>query len=138
MRIINPEILGYRAIAVDLSDSRPDTRRDGAAHRIFVEEATLTLRHLKAKEAIGRRRSTINQSLARRAGQRHLARTARPGSRPSSHLQRARPDSGNPGRPLMSELVEAINEQSGHRSTKFTAISRSPTRIGAKGVSFRG
>ena len=53
VRIINPEILGYGAIAVDLGDSRAEYT-DATARRVetLLEEATLTLKHLKAKEAI--------------------------------------------------------------------------------------
>jgi K+-sensing histidine kinase KdpD len=53
VRSIDPEILGYGAIAVDLGDSRSEiiettTRRV----ETLLDEATVTLKHLKAKEAI--------------------------------------------------------------------------------------
>jgi K+-sensing histidine kinase KdpD len=60
VRIINPEILGYGAIAIDLGDSRAEYT-DATARRVetLLEEATLTLKHLKAKEAIEQATSTI-------------------------------------------------------------------------------
>jgi K+-sensing histidine kinase KdpD len=53
VRIVDPEILGYGAIAVDLGDARGENA-DITARRVekLLEEATLTLKHLKAKEAI--------------------------------------------------------------------------------------
>jgi len=59
VRIINPEILGYGAIAIDLGDSRAEYT-DATARRVetLLEEATLTLKHLKAKEAI--EQATLN------------------------------------------------------------------------------
>jgi K+-sensing histidine kinase KdpD len=60
VRVIAPEILGYGAIAVELGDSLPGESTETVAQRIatLLEEATLTLKHLKAKEAI--ERATIN------------------------------------------------------------------------------
>ena len=59
VRVIAPEILGYGAIAVELGDSLGE-HTDVIARRVgtLLEEATLTLRHLKTKEAI--EQATIN------------------------------------------------------------------------------
>jgi K+-sensing histidine kinase KdpD len=59
VRVIAPEILGYGAIAVELGDS-PGEGTAVVAQRIetMLEEATLTFKHLKVKEAI--EQATIN------------------------------------------------------------------------------
>jgi K+-sensing histidine kinase KdpD len=54
VRVIVPQLLGYGAIAVELADSLPGEGTEAVAQRVamLLEEATLTLKHLKAKEAI--------------------------------------------------------------------------------------
>jgi len=54
VRVIVPQLLGYGAIAVELADGPPGEGREAVAQRVvmLLEEATLTLKHLKAKEAI--------------------------------------------------------------------------------------
>jgi K+-sensing histidine kinase KdpD len=54
VRVIVPQLLGYGAIAVELADSLPGEGAEAVAQRVvmLLEEATLTLKHLKAKEAI--------------------------------------------------------------------------------------
>jgi len=60
VRVIAPEILGYGAIAVELGHSLPGEGTGAVAQRVasLLEEAMLTLKHLKVKEAIGQ--ATIN------------------------------------------------------------------------------
>lgn len=59
IRVIAPDILGYGAIAVELGDSAPE-RVGAIAHRVeaLLDEAIVTLKHLKVKEAI--EQATIN------------------------------------------------------------------------------
>jgi K+-sensing histidine kinase KdpD len=54
LRVIVPQLLGYGAIAIELADSLPGEGTEAVAQRVamLLEEATLTLKHLKAKEAI--------------------------------------------------------------------------------------
>jgi K+-sensing histidine kinase KdpD len=54
VRVIVPQLLGYGAIAIELADSLPGEGMEAVAQRVamLLEEATLTLKHLKAKEAI--------------------------------------------------------------------------------------
>jgi K+-sensing histidine kinase KdpD len=53
VKIIVPEILGYSAIAIELGHGSGALVRSVAMHvEALLEEATVTLKHLKAKEAI--------------------------------------------------------------------------------------
>jgi K+-sensing histidine kinase KdpD len=54
VRVIVPQLLGYGAIAIELADNLPGEGTEAVAQRVamLLEEATLTLKHLKAKEAI--------------------------------------------------------------------------------------
>jgi K+-sensing histidine kinase KdpD len=59
VKIIVPEILGYSAIAIELGYGSGALVRSVAKHvEALLEEATVTLKHLKAKEAI--EQATIN------------------------------------------------------------------------------
>jgi len=60
VRVIVPQILGYGAIAIELADGIPGEGSEAVAQRVamLLEEATLTLKHLNAKEAI--EQATIN------------------------------------------------------------------------------
>jgi K+-sensing histidine kinase KdpD len=59
IKTIMPEILGYGAIAIELGYGSPALVRTVAKHvETLIGEATVTLKHLKAKEAIAQ--ATIN------------------------------------------------------------------------------
>jgi two-component system, OmpR family, sensor histidine kinase KdpD len=135
VRSIHPEILGYGAIAVDLGDSR-GANAETTARRVekLLEEATLTLKHLKAKEAI--EQATLNY-------QTEVLRDALVGS--VSHELRT-PLATILGScsvlnriPVIQadrqsrELVEAINEQAGQLDNEIRNLLDA-TRISAKGV----
>jgi K+-sensing histidine kinase KdpD len=135
VRIINPEILGYGAIAVDLGDSRAEYA-DATARRVetLLEEATLTLKHLKAKEAIETATLNYQTEVLRDAligGVSHELRTPLAtivGS--CSVLNRiAAIKSDRQSR----ELVEAINEQASQLDNEIRNLLDA-TRISAKGV----
>jgi K+-sensing histidine kinase KdpD len=135
VRIINPEILGYGAIAVDLGDSRAEYT-DATARRVetLLEEATLTLKHLKAKEAIETATLNYQTEVLRDAligGVSHELRTPLAtivGS--CSVLNRiAAIKSDRQSR----ELVEAINEQASQLDNEIRNLLDA-TRISAKGV----
>jgi two-component system, OmpR family, sensor histidine kinase KdpD len=54
VRVILPQLLGYGAIAIELADSLRGEGTEAVAQRVamLLEEATSTLKHLEAKEAI--------------------------------------------------------------------------------------
>ena len=97
VRVIAPEILGYGAIAVELGDSLGE-HTDVIARRVgtLLEEATLTLRHLKTKEAI--EQATIKiiepRSFATRWSAAYPMSWHAAGLH-SGQLQRAQPDARN-------------------------------------------
>jgi K+-sensing histidine kinase KdpD len=75
VRVIDPQILGYGAIGVDLGDSRGETIA-AATRRVetLLAEATLTLKYLKAKEAIEQATAQLShRGSARCADRRRLA-----------------------------------------------------------------
>jgi K+-sensing histidine kinase KdpD len=135
VRIINPEILGYGAIAVDLGDSRGEYA-EATARRVetLLEEATLTLNHLKAKEAIEQATLNYQTEVLRDAlvgGISHELRTPLAAIIGSCSVLNRVPAIRSDRR--SRELVEAINEQAGQLDNEIRNLLDA-TRISAKGV----
>jgi two-component system, OmpR family, sensor histidine kinase KdpD len=135
VRIINPEILGYRAIAVDLGDSRGE-QAEATARRVetLLEEATLTLKHLKAKEAIEQATLTYQTEVLRDAligGVSHELRTPLAAILGSCSVLNRIPAIERDRQ--SRELVEAINEQASLLDNEIRNLLDA-TRISAKGV----
>jgi K+-sensing histidine kinase KdpD len=135
LRTINPEILGYGAIAVDLGDGRSDYT-EAMARRVetLLEEATLTLKHLKAKEAIEQATLNCQTEILRDAlvgGVSHELRTPLAAILGSCSVLNRIP--AIQGDRQSRELVEAINEQAGHLDNEIRNLLDA-TRISAKGV----
>ena len=135
VRIINPEILGYGAIAVDLGDSR-GKESEATARRVetLLEEATLTLEHLKAKEAIEQATLNYQTEVLRDAlvvGVSHELRTPLAAILGCCSVLNRIPavQSDRQSR----ELIEAIGEQAGQLDNEIRNLLDA-TRISAKGV----
>jgi K+-sensing histidine kinase KdpD len=135
VRSIDPEILGYGAIAVDLGDSRSEiiettTRRV----ETLLDEATLTLKHLKAKKAIEQATLKYQSEVLRDAligGVSHELRTPLAAILGSCSVLKRMPTIENDRQ--SRELVEAINEQAGRLDNEIRNLLDA-TRISAKGV----
>jgi K+-sensing histidine kinase KdpD len=135
VRSIDPEILGYGAIAVDLGDSRSEiiettTRRV----ETLLDEATVTLKHLKAKEAIEQATLKYQSEVLRDAligGVSHELRTPLAAILGSCSVLKRMPTIENDRQ--SRELVEAINEQAGRLDNEIRNLLDA-TRISAKGV----
>jgi K+-sensing histidine kinase KdpD len=68
VKIIVPEILGYSAIAIELGHGSGAPTRTAAKHvEAMIEEAAVTLKHLKAKEAIEQARISYQTKMLRDA-----------------------------------------------------------------------
>jgi K+-sensing histidine kinase KdpD len=135
VRVITPEILGYGAIAVELGDG-PGERTAITARRIetLLDEATLTLKHLKTKEAIEQATINYQTEILRDAligGVSHELRTPLASILGSCSVLNRMPAILN-DRPS-GELVEAINEQAGQLDNEICNLLDA-TRISAKGV----
>ena len=135
VRVITPEILGYGAIAVELGDG-PGERTAITARRIetLLDEATLTLKHLKTKEAIEQATINYQTEILRDAligGVSHELRTPLASILGSCSVLNRMPAILN-DRPS-GELVEAINEQAGQLDNEIRNLLDA-TRISAKGV----
>ncbi|MGA8652245.1 MAG: DUF4118 domain-containing protein [Xanthobacteraceae bacterium] len=135
VRVITPEILGYGAIAVDLGDGRGE-HTETTARRVeaLLEEATLTLKHLKTKEAIEEATLNYQAEILRDAligGVSHELRTPLATILGSCSVLKRMPAirSDHQSR----ELVEAINEQAGQLDNEIRNLLDA-TRISAKGV----
>jgi two-component system, OmpR family, sensor histidine kinase KdpD len=135
VRLIDPEILGYGAIAVDLGDARGENA-DFIVRRVgkLLEEATLTLKYLKAKEAIEQATLNYQTEILRDAlvgGISHELRTPLATIIGSCSVLNRIPavQSDRQSR----ELVEAINEQAGQLDNEIRNLLDA-TRITAKGV----
>jgi two-component system sensor histidine kinase KdpD len=134
VRVITPEILGYGTIAVELGDG-PGERTAVTARRVetLLEEATLTLKHLKTKEI---EQATINYQTeilrdALIGGVSHELRTPLASILGSCSVLNRMPAILNDRR--SGELVEAINEQVGQLDNEIRNLLDA-TRISAKGV----
>jgi K+-sensing histidine kinase KdpD len=135
VRVIAPEILGYGAIAVELGDS-PGERTDAVAQRVatLLEEATLTLKHLKMKEAIEQATINYRTEILRDAlvsGVSHELRTPLAsilGSCSVLHRMPAILDDRK-----SQDLVEAIHDQAGQLDNQIRGLLDA-ARISAKGI----
>jgi K+-sensing histidine kinase KdpD len=135
VRVITPEILGYGAIAVELGEG-PGERTAITARRVemLLEEATLTLKHLKTKEAIEQATISYQTEILRDAligGVSHELRTPLASILGSCSVLNRMPAILNDRR--SGELVEAINEQAGQLDNEIRNLLDA-TRISAKGV----
>jgi two-component system sensor histidine kinase KdpD len=135
VRVINPEILGYGAIAVALGDGRSDYI-EAIARRVetLLEEATLTLKHLKAKEAIAHATLNYQTEVLRDAlvgGVSHELRTPLAAILGSCSVLYRIPAIRSDRQ--SRELVEAINDQAGQLDNEIRNLLDA-TRISAKGV----
>lgn len=135
VRLITPEILGYGAIAVELGDG-PGGQAEMTAQRVeaLLEEATLTLKHLKTKEAIEQAKINYQTEILRDAligGVSHELRTPLASIIGSCSVLNRMPavHSDRQSR----ELVEAINEQASALDNEIRNLLDA-TRISAKGV----
>jgi two-component system, OmpR family, sensor histidine kinase KdpD len=134
VRLITPEILGYGAIAVELGDARE--RAETTARRVetLLAEATLTLKHLKTKEAIEQATISYQTEILRDAlvgGVSHELRTPLASIIGSCSVLNRMPPVRNDRQ--SRELVEAINEQASHLDGEIRNLLDA-TRISAKGV----
>jgi K+-sensing histidine kinase KdpD len=135
VRVITPEILGYGAIAVELGDGAGEPT-DVVARRVesLLEEATLTLKHLKTKEAIEQATINYQTEILRDAligGVSHELRTPLASIVGSCSVLNRIPAIRSDRR--SRELVEAINEQAGSLDNEIRNLLNA-TRISAKGV----
>jgi len=135
VRVIAPEILGYGAIAVELGDSLGE-HTDIIARRVgtLLEEATLTLRHLKTKEAIEQATINYRTEVLRDAlvgGISHELRTPLASILGSCSVLNQMPAILN-DRPSR-ELVDAIHEQAAQLDSEIRDLLNA-SRITAKGV----
>jgi K+-sensing histidine kinase KdpD len=135
VRLITPEILGYGAIAVELGDG-PGERTDIIARRVetLLDEATLTLKHLKTKEAIEQATINYQTEILRDAlvgGVSHELRTPLASILGSCSVLHRMP--AIVGDRQSRELVEAINDQAGQLDNEIRNLLDA-TRISAKGV----
>jgi two-component system, OmpR family, sensor histidine kinase KdpD len=135
VRCISPEILGYGAIAVDLGDRRSQFT-DATARRVaaLLEEATLTLKHLEAKEAIEQATLNRQSEVLRDAligGVSHELRTPLAAILGSCSVLKRVPAIQSEQQPR--ELVEAINEEAVRLDNEIRNLLDA-TRISAQGV----
>jgi K+-sensing histidine kinase KdpD len=135
VRVITPEILGYGAIAVELGDGAGE-RTEIIARRVdaLLEEATLTLKHLKTKEAIEQATINYQTEILRDAlvgGVSHELRTPLASILGSCSVLHQMPAILNDRQSC--ELVEAINEQASQLDNEIRNLLNA-TRISAKGV----
>jgi K+-sensing histidine kinase KdpD len=135
VRVITPEILGYGAIAVELGDSLGE-HKDVIARRVETlrEEATLTLKHLKTKEAIEQATINYRTEILRDAlvgGVSHELRSPLASILGSCSVLNQMPAILN-DRPSR-ELVDAIREQAGRLDNEIRDLLNA-SRITAKGV----
>jgi len=135
VRVIAPEILGYGAIAVELGDS-PGGRTAAVAQRVetLLDEATLTLKHLKVKEAVEQATINYRTEILRDAlvgGVSHELRTPLASILGSCSVLNQMPAIRNDRR--SQALVEAIHDQAGQLDSEICDLLNA-TRISAKGV----
>jgi len=135
VRVIAPEILGYGAIAVELGDS-PAGRSAGIAHRIetLLEEAMVTFKHLKVKEAIEEATINYRTEVLRDAlvgGVSHELRTPLASILGSCSVLNQMPAVRDDRQSCA--LIEAIHDQAGRLDSEICDLLNA-TRISAKGV----
>ena len=135
VRVITPEILGYGAIAVNVGD-RVGERTDVIARRVetLLGEAMLTLKHLKAKEAIEQATINYRTEILRDAlvgGVSHELRSPLASILGSCSVLNRMPAIHNDRQ--SRELVDAIHEQAGQLDNEIRNLLDA-SRISAKGV----
>jgi len=135
VRIIAPEILGYGAIAVELGEA-PIERTGAVAKRVetLLEEAMVTFKHLKVKEAIEQATINYRTEILRDAlvgGVSHELRTPLASILGSCSVLNQMPSVANDRQ--SSALVEAIGDQAGKLDNEIRDLLNA-TRISAKGV----
>jgi len=135
VRVITPQILGYGAIAVELGD-RSGERAAAVAQRVdqLLEEATVTLKHLKVKEAIEEATINYRTEILRDAlvgGVSHELRTPLASILGCCSVLEEMPAIRND--PRSHALVEAIHDQAGELDNEIRDLLDA-TRISAKGV----
>jgi K+-sensing histidine kinase KdpD len=135
VRVITPQILGYGAIAAEFGDS-PGERAAAVAQRVdqLLEEATVTLKHLKVKEAIEEATINYRTEILRDAlvgGVSHELRTPLASILGCCSVLEEMPAIRND--PRSHALVEAIHDQAGELDNEIRDLLDA-TRISAKGV----
>ena len=135
VRAISPEILGYGAIAVQIGDTAGEST-EVTAQRVesLLEEATLTLKYLKTKEAIEQATINYRTEILRDAligGVSHELRTPLASILGSCSVLNQLP--AITGDSQSSELIQAIAEQAGQLDGEIRDLLDA-TRISADGV----
>jgi two-component system sensor histidine kinase KdpD len=135
VRVIAPEILGYGAIAVGLGEEAGE-RTAAVAQRVeaLIEEAMMTLNHLKVKEAIELATINYRTEILRDAligGVSHELRTPLASILGSCSVLNRLPVVADDHQ--AQALVEAINDQAGQLDNEIRDLLDA-TRISAKGV----
>jgi two-component system sensor histidine kinase KdpD len=135
VRLISPEILGYGAIAVELGD-RSGEHTKATGHRVekLLDEATVTLKHLKTKEAIEQATINYRTEILRDAlvgGVSHELRTPLASILGSCSVLNQIPAIVDDVQ--SRELVQAIQEQAGQLDNEIRNLLHA-TRISANGV----
>ncbi len=135
IRIIAPAILGYGAIAVELGDA-PFEPSEAVARKVetLLEEAMVTFKHLKVKEAIEQATINYRTEILRDAlvgGVSHELRTPLASILGSCSVLNRMPSIANDRQ--SSALVEAIGDQAGQLDNEIRDLLDA-TRISAKGV----
>ena len=126
VRLIAPEILGYGAIAVELGDGAGEPA-EVMARRVesLLDEATLTLKHLKTKEAIEQATINYQTEILRDAlvgGVSHELRTPLASILGSCSVLNRIPAICDDRQ--ARELVEAINEQAGSLDNEISQFAQ--------------
>jgi two-component system, OmpR family, sensor histidine kinase KdpD len=135
VRVIAPEILGYGAIAVELGDSLGGGT-EAVAQRVetLLEEATVTLKHFKVKEAVEQATINYRTEILRDAlvgGVSHELRTPLASILGSCSVLNQMPAIRDDRQ--SQALVEAIHDQAGRLDSEICDLLNA-TRISAKGV----
>jgi len=135
VRVILPDILGYGAIAVELGDALGEGTETAAQHiETLLDEATLTLKHLKVKEAIEQATINYRTEILRDAlvgGVSHELRSPLTSILGSCSVLNQMPAIANDGQ--AKSLVEAVADQAGQLDNEIRDLLNA-TRITAKGV----
>jgi len=135
VRIIAPEMLGYGAIAIELGLGSAESIRLIARHlEAVLEEAMVTFKHLKVKEAIeqatiSRRTEILRDALV--SGVSHELRTPLASIVGSCSVLNRMPAIAN--HPDSRALVEAIHDQASELDNQIRDVLDA-SRISAKGV----
>jgi K+-sensing histidine kinase KdpD len=135
VKTIVPEILGYGAIAIELGyGSRALVRTDAKHVETMLEEATITLKHLKAKEAIAQATINYQTEILRDAlvgGVSHELRSPIASILGSCSVLGKMPAVEGDGQSQL--LVEAIHDQAAQLDNHIRDLLDA-TRISANGV----